>query len=74
MGNLSCYYDKYPCSEVNSTDSSDQPFKDIYSPREKQWISNILTSPTSPISTTSTTPTSTTPASTILRSSGKTYI
>ena len=62
MGNLCCY-DKIPCSEVNSTDSSDQPFKDIYSPREKQWISNILTSPTS-----------TTPASTILRSSGKTYI
>ena len=60
MGNLCCYYDKIPCSEVNSTDSSDQPFKDIYSPREKQWISNI--------------PTSTTPASTILRSSGKTYI
>ena len=68
MGNLCCY-DKIPCSEVNSTNSSDQPFKDIYSPREKQWISNILTSPTSPISTTSTTP-----ASTILRSSGKTYI
>ena len=67
MGNLSCY-DKYPCSEVNSADSSDQPFKDIYSPREKQWISNIPTSPTSPIST------STTPTSTILRSSGKTYI
>ena len=65
MGNLCCY-DKIPCSEVNSTDSSDQPFKDIYSPRGKQWISNILTSP---ISTTSTTPTST-----ILRSSGKTYI
>ena len=66
MGNLSCYYDKFPCSEVNSADSSDQPFKDIYSPREKQWISNIPTSPTSP--------TSPTPASTILRSSGKTYI
>ena len=62
MGNLCCY-DKIPCSEVNSTDSSDQPFKDIYSPREKQWISNIPTSITS-----------TTPASTILRSSGKTYI
>ena len=57
MGNLCCY-DKIPCSEVNSTDSSDQPFKDIYSPREKQWISNIPTSTTL----------------TILRSSGKTYI
>ena len=60
MGNLSCYYDKYPCSEVNSADSSDQPFKDIYSPREKQWISNISTS------TSETLP--------ILKSSGKTYI
>ena len=45
MGNICCY-DKIPCSEVNSTDSSDQPFKDIYSPREKQWISNIPTSAT----------------------------
>ena len=61
MGNLSCYYDKFPCSEVNSADSSDQPFKDIYSPREKQWISNISTSTTS----------ETLP---ILKSSGKTYI
>ena len=59
MGNICCY-DKIPCSEVNSTDSSDQPFKDIDSPREKQCISNI--------------PTSTTSTSTILRSSGKTYI
>ena len=59
MGNLCCY-DKIPCSEVNSTDSSDQPFKDIYSPREKQWISNI--------------PTSTSETLPILKSSGKTYI
>ena len=67
MGNLSCYYDKYPCSEVNSADSSDQPFKDIYSPREKQWISNIPTS-------TSATSTSTSETLPILKSSGKTYI
>ena len=62
MGNLSCYYDKFPCSEVNSADSSDQPFKDIDAPREKQCISNI--------------PTSTTSSTTlpILKSSGKTYI
>ena len=68
MGNLSCYYDKYPCSEVNSADSSDQPFKDIYSPREKQWISNI------PTSTSETLPTSTSETLPILKSSGKTYI
>ena len=68
MGNLSCYYDKYPCSEVNSADSSDQPFKDIYSPREKQWISNI------PTSTSATLPTSTSETLPILKSSGKTYI